>query len=71
YATTFVACQGFVIETTTSANRASGTAMMVGGITLADICGPAFGGVVAERFGQGETFLFGAGVAALAALPLA
>ncbi len=31
YATTFVACQGFVIETTTSANRASGTAMMVGG----------------------------------------
>lgn len=68
YATTFVACQGFVIETTTSANRASGTAMMVGGITLADICGPAFGGVVAERFGQGETFLLGAGVAALASL---
>jgi predicted MFS family arabinose efflux permease len=68
YATTFVACQGFVIETTTSANRASGTAMMVGGITLADICGPAFGGVMAERFGQGQTFLLGAGVAVLASL---
>ncbi len=68
YATTFVACQGFVIENTQSTNRASGTAMMVGGITLADICGPAFGGVLAERFGQGQTYVFAALVAGLAAL---
>lgn len=68
YATTFVACQGFVIENTKSTNRASGTAMMVGGITLADICGPAFGGVLAERFGQGQTYVFAALVAGLAAV---
>ena len=68
YATTYVACQGFVIESTQSTNRASGTAMMVGGITLADICGPAFGGVLAERFGQGQTYVFAAVVAGLAAM---
>jgi len=68
YATTFVACQGFVLETTNRDNRTQGTAMMVGGITLADICGPAFGGVFAERFGQSTTFLVASGVAVLAAL---
>ncbi len=68
YGTTYIACQGFVIEKTNSTNRASGSAMMVGGITLADICGPAFGGVLAERFGQNETFVFAALVAALSAV---
>jgi predicted MFS family arabinose efflux permease len=68
YAATFVACQGFVIETTQRDNRASGMAMMVGGITLADICGPAFGGVMAERFGQNVTFLIGAGMTLVACL---
>ncbi len=71
YATTFVACQGFVIETTSRDNRATGMAMMVSGITLADICGPAFGGVMAERFGQSTTFLIAAGMAAAAALLVA
>lgn len=68
YATTFIACQGFVLEATRADNRAKGTAMMVGGITLADICGPAFGGVFAERIGQSATFLVAAGVATVAAL---
>jgi predicted MFS family arabinose efflux permease len=71
YATTFVACQGFVIESTSSDNRASGMAMMLGGITLADICGPAFGGVMAERFGQSTTFLIAAGMAAFSCLLVA
>lgn len=68
YATTFVACQGFVLEMTNRDNRAQGAAMMVGGITLADICGPAIGGIVAERIGYGPTLLMAAGVAALAIL---
>ena len=68
YATTFVACQGFVLEATNRDNRTQGTAMMVSGITLADICGPAFGGVFAERMGQSTTFLVAAGVAVVAAL---
>lgn len=68
YATTFVACQGFVLELTNRDNRAQGAAMMVGGITLADICGPAVGGIVAERIGYSATLLMSAAVAALTVL---
>lgn len=68
YAITFVACQGFVLEMTNRDNRAQGAAMMVGGITLADICGPAVGGIVAERIGYSATLLMAAAVAALAVL---
>jgi predicted MFS family arabinose efflux permease len=68
YAMTFVACQGFVIESTAADNRARGSAMMVGGIMLADICGPAIGGILASWIGHASTFMLGAAVAALAAL---
>lgn len=68
YAATFVACQGFVIETTGKDNRTRGVALMVGGIMLADICGPAIGGVLATWVGQSTTFFLGASVAALAAV---
>ncbi len=68
YATAFVACQGFVLEVTNRDNRAQGAAMMVGGITLADICGPAIGGIVAERIGYSATLLMAAAVAALTVL---
>lgn len=68
YATAFVACQGFVLEMTKRDNRAQGAAMMVGGITLADICGPAIGGIVAERIGYSSTLLVAAGVAVFAIL---
>lgn len=67
YALTFVACQGFVIESTDANNRARGSAMMVGGIMLADICGPAIGGILASWIGHAATFMLGAAVAALAA----
>lgn len=68
YAATFVACQGFVIEATSSANRARGSALMVGGIMLADICGPAIGGILAAWIGHRTTFMLGAAVAVLAAV---
>lgn len=67
YALTFVACQGFVIESTDANNRARGSAMMVGGIMLADICGPAIGGILAAWIGHAATFMLGAVLAALAA----
>lgn len=70
YAMMFVACQGFVLEATGSANRAQGSAMMVAGIMLADICGPAIGGILAAHIGFAETFLLGAAVAATAGLLL-
>lgn len=66
YATTFVACQAYVIDGTNDGNRTQGTAMMVSGIMLADICGPAIGGIVAGHFGAGTTFIAGAIVASLA-----
>lgn len=68
YAATFVACQGFVIESTGDTDRARGTAMMVSGIMLADICGPAVGGIIAGHLGPSVTFLMGAGVALVAAI---
>lgn len=70
YAATFVACQGLVIESTGPRDRAQGTAMMVGGIMLADICGPAIGGILAAWIGHGATFMLGAGVALLSAVVL-
>jgi predicted MFS family arabinose efflux permease len=66
YATTFVACQAYVIDATNDSNRTQGTAMMVSGIMLADICGPAIGGIFAGHFGASTTFVAGAIVASLA-----
>lgn len=66
YATTFVACQAYVIDATNDSNRTQGTAMMVSGIMLADICGPAIGGIFAVHFGASTTFVAGAIVASLA-----
>ncbi len=68
YAATFVACQGFVIESTSNLDRTRGTAMMVGGIMLADICGPAIGGIIAAWLGAGATFMLGAAIAFFAAI---
>ena len=68
YAMTYVACQGFVIESTGQHNRARGSSQMVGGIMLADICGPAIGGIIAYWVGFETVFVIGAGVALTAAL---
>lgn len=66
YATTFVACQSYVLDATNDSNRTQGTAMMVSGIMLADICGPAIGGIIAGHFGPDMTFIAGATIAFLA-----
>ncbi|WP_417843129.1 MFS transporter [Thalassospira sp.] len=66
YATTFVACQSYVLDATTEKNRSQGTAMMVSGIMLADICGPAIGGIIAGYFGASLTFFMGGFVAVFA-----
>ncbi len=68
YASTFVACQSYVLDATNDSNRTQGTAMMVSGIMLADICGPAIGGIVAGHFGPDMTFIAGATIAFLAVL---
>ena len=70
YGLAFVSCQGYVIDRTTRANRSQGIAMFVGGIMAADICGPAIGGILADRIGFVPTILAGA-VLALGSAALA
>lgn len=66
YGMTFVACQGHVIAFAGPANRASGMAMFVGGITAADIAGPAIGGLIAGRLGFVATLIGAAALALIA-----
>jgi predicted MFS family arabinose efflux permease len=68
YAMTFVACQGHVLDFAGPASRARGVAVFVGGITAADICGPAIGGLLAGQAGFSVTIMAGAGLACLAGL---
>ena len=66
YGLCFVACQSYVFDRTTRAGRAGGISMFVGGIMTADICGPAIGGIMADRIGFSWTFLLGGAVALIA-----
>jgi predicted MFS family arabinose efflux permease len=66
YGLNFVACQGYVFDRTTRSGRAQGISMFVGGIMTADICGPAIGGIMADRIGFSWTFLLGAMIALIA-----
>ncbi|CCG08991.1 MFS transporter [Pararhodospirillum photometricum] len=68
YALTFVACQGHVLDHAGPAQRARGVAVFVGGITAADICGPAIGGMLAARIGFEAVLGVGAGLALGAAV---
>jgi len=67
YAFCLVACQGYVIDRSEPADRAKGIAFFVGGIISSAICGPAIGGVFADRMGYQGTLIIAALVAALAA----
>jgi Arabinose efflux permease len=70
YGIVFVAGQSHVIAHTDSGNRAWGMAMFVGSVLAASICGPAIGGILADRIGYNWTFAVGA-VAALCSGALA
>lgn len=60
YGMVFIACQGYVLDNTTKENRAKGIAIYVGAIMAADICGPAIGGIMADRVGFRATFVLAA-----------
>lgn len=68
YGLCFIACQGYVIESSTTANRARGMGLFVGGIMMADLFGAAIGGIIAERLGFSATFIVGAGISMIAGL---
>jgi len=62
----FVAGQGLVIENTSRAERTRGFALFVGAITVAGVCGPPIGGMLADHLGAHGGFLVAAAVAASA-----
>ncbi len=68
YGLVFVAGQSYVVVNTDAKHRAWGLAMFVGSVLAATICGPAIGGILAERIGERGTFCVGAGLALLSAL---
>ncbi|MBA5606657.1 MFS transporter [Duganella sp. FT3S] len=67
YALMFMACQGYVFDSTDGANRGRGMALFVGAIMVAEICAPAVGGILADRLGYRPVFALGAGTGLLAA----
>lgn len=68
YGIVFAAGQSYVVANTDASNRAWGLAMFVGAVLAASICGPAIGGILADRIGYRMTFVVGAGLAILAAV---
>ena len=67
YALMYMACQGFVIDRTNLRDPGKGFAMFIGAISIAEICAPAIGGVLADRIGYRLVFIAGAAVALIAA----
>lgn len=67
YGMVFIACQSYVLDNTTAAGRAQGIAVYLGAIMAGDICGPAIGGVLADRAGFQATFMVAAFMTALGA----
>jgi len=70
YAMLFIASQSFVIYNTSDGERAKGIAIYVAAIAGGDVCGPAIGGVLSDRFGTPATFAV-AGALVLVAATLA
>ncbi|MCP5158907.1 MAG: MFS transporter [Gammaproteobacteria bacterium] len=68
YAFMYAACQGYVVVNTSPQQRASGSALFVSGLMAATICGPAIGGILADRIGYTATFGCAAMLAAGAGL---
>ena len=71
YGLVLISAQGAVIDHTSPGTRASGMAMVIGGLLAAGVCGPLIGGVIADQIGFRPTFLVGAGLALTAALVVA
>ncbi|MDO8300707.1 MFS transporter [Lacisediminimonas sp.] len=68
YAILYMACQGYVVDNTTTTNRSQGMAAFVSAIMVAEICAPAVGGILADRIGYQMVFILGAVTAVLASL---
>ncbi len=68
YGLVFLTCQAYVADHASPRNRARGMAVFVGGIMAAAICGPAIGGIIADRIGFPSTFVLSALLSLLSVL---
>jgi predicted MFS family arabinose efflux permease len=64
----FVSAQGQVIDGSTMGDRASSLAIFIRAIVVAGLCGPPLGGMIADRWGESNTFKVCTCVAFLAVL---
>ncbi|MGF7158910.1 putative MFS family arabinose efflux permease [Rhodoligotrophos appendicifer] len=60
FALVFVSAQGYVIDSTSTSQRARGMAVFIGAILVAGLCGPPIGGIIADRLGIEAAFLIAA-----------
>ena len=60
YGLTLMSAQGLVINFSGANGRARGFASLFAGLYSGSICGAAAGAILAERFGYGKVFFFGA-----------
>lgn len=67
YALMYLACQNFILDNTTDAERVQGLAVFVGAIMVAELCAPGIGGMLADHIGERAVFAIGAGVMLLSA----
>ncbi len=67
YGVIFISAQAYVAHHTVQSRRAVGMSGFVGAIFAAFVCGPAIGGILADRLGYEQTLLVAAGLALFAA----
>ena len=56
YGLVFIASQGYIAEATQAKTRARNMTIFVGAVLIAGVCGPAIGGILADRIGYRATF---------------
>lgn len=60
YGIIFISAQGYVTDTTTDTTRTKGMATFLSAFFSGSLCGAAIGGILADKLGYPETFLFAA-----------
>jgi predicted MFS family arabinose efflux permease len=67
YGIIFISAQAYVAHHTVQSSRAVGMSGFLGAVFAAFVCGPAIGGILADRLGYEQTLLVAAGLALFSA----
>lgn len=68
YGIIFISAQAYVAQHTEQSSRATGMSGFLGAVFAAFVCGPAIGGMLADRLGYRDTLLVAAALAAVSAV---